>query len=94
MRRNSMQKKNVMIRIDSEIVETAKELGLSISKYCENALINGINALIYADTGKGLRRVPGVPSAKLVLRPGFEPGSAAFFRCWRREAVIHGPFHV
>ena len=38
-------KKNVMIRIDAELVEKAKELGLNISKVCENALNQAINAL-------------------------------------------------
>ena len=70
-------KKNIMLRIDAQVLETAKELGLNISKYCENALVNGINALSCADTETALRRVPGVPSASLVLRPGFEPGSPA-----------------
>lgn len=31
-------KKNVMIRIDEEIVEKAREIGLNISQICENAL--------------------------------------------------------
>ena len=39
MRRNSMQKKkNCMIRINSEILQQAKQQGYNISKVCENAL--------------------------------------------------------
>ena len=38
-------KKNVMIRIDADIAENAKEIGLNISKVCENALIRSIKAL-------------------------------------------------
>ncbi len=73
-----MSAKNVTLYLNSEIVETAKELGLNISKYCENALINGINILMYADSGKELHRVPGVPSTTLVLRAGFEPAISGY----------------
>ncbi len=38
-------KKNVMIRIDADLAEKAKNLGLNISKVTENALIRSINAL-------------------------------------------------
>ena len=34
-----------MIRIDEEVAEKAKNLGLSISKCCENSLIQAIEAL-------------------------------------------------
>ena len=38
-------KKNVMIRIDEEVVEKAKDLGLNISKISENALKEYISRL-------------------------------------------------
>jgi len=38
-------KKNVMIRIDAEIVKKAKDLGLNISKISENALKEYIKRL-------------------------------------------------
>ena len=34
-----------MIRIDANPVEKAKEMGLNISKICENALIQAVKAL-------------------------------------------------
>jgi len=34
-----------MIRIDADLVEKAKEMGLNISKICENALIKAVKAL-------------------------------------------------
>ena len=46
-------KKNVMIRIDAELVEKAKEMGLNISKVCENALIQAVKALEEAFNEKG-----------------------------------------
>ena len=67
-------KKNIMLRIDAQVLETAKELGLNISKYCENALVNGINALSCADTETALRRVPGVPSASWCSGRDSNPG--------------------
>ena len=46
-------KKNVMIRINADLAEKAKELGLNISKVCENALIQAVKALEEAFTEKG-----------------------------------------
>ena len=40
-----MLKKNAMIRIDAEVAEKAKEMGLNISKICENTLIQAVKAL-------------------------------------------------
>jgi len=40
-----MGKKNVMIYIEEEIAEEAKEIGLNISKICENALKEAIKRL-------------------------------------------------
>jgi len=40
-------KKNVMIRIDTELAEKAKKLGLNISKVCENALIQAVKAIFF-----------------------------------------------
>ena len=44
-----LMKKNVMIRIDANVAERAKEIGLNISKVCENALIHMINAIESSD---------------------------------------------
>ena len=40
-----MAKKNVMIYIEENIAEEAKEIGLNISKTCENALKEAIRRL-------------------------------------------------
>ena len=40
-----MGKKSVMIYIDEKIAEEAKEIGLNISKICENALKMAIEQL-------------------------------------------------
>ena len=37
MKMVTSMKKNVMIRIDAEVIKKAKEMGLNISKVCENA---------------------------------------------------------
>jgi len=39
------KKKNVVIYLDPEVVKEAKELGLNISKVCENALKEAIRRL-------------------------------------------------
>jgi post-segregation antitoxin (ccd killing protein) len=38
-------KKRTTLLIDAEILQTAQELGINVSKYCENALKIGIEAL-------------------------------------------------
>ena len=79
-------KKNVMIRIDAELVEKAKELGLNISKVCENALNHAINALeqvFYENKANNLRTVGSWWCSGRDLNPRlqprfrFEPGSPA-----------------
>ena len=47
------KRKNVVITLDPELVEKAKELGLNISKVCENALIQAVKALEEAFNEKG-----------------------------------------
>ena len=39
------KKKNVVIYLDPEVVKEAKELGLNISKICENALKEAVRRL-------------------------------------------------
>ena len=68
------------IRISQEVWEKARKLGLNISRICEKALIQEINLAARAESRNGGNLGGGAPS--LVLRPGFEPGSAA------REAAI------
>ena len=46
---NMKNKKNVMIRIDAELVQKAKDLGLNISKVAENALREMIRKLEASD---------------------------------------------
>jgi post-segregation antitoxin (ccd killing protein) len=46
--RNSLlrkTKKNVMIRIDQDVVLKAKEMGLNLSKVAENAFISSMEAM-------------------------------------------------
>ena len=70
-------KTNVNLSINSEVIEKAKEMGLNLSKICENALIRSINAFEYANQDMGLNRVNNL-SERLVRPPGFGPGSAAW----------------
>ena len=69
-------KKNVMIRIDEDIAEKAKDLGLNISKVCENALIKTIKAMegvfdtpIENNTISYLKRNDGGPSRDRTCDP-------------------------
>ena len=71
------------IRIDQDVLRTAKELGLSVSKVSENALKEAIRRLQTPvpqteTNGRDIDSRKAVSSATMVLRPGFEPGSAAF----------------
>ena len=46
-------KQNITLYLDREVIEKARELGLNISKVCENALIQAIKALESIFTEKG-----------------------------------------
>ena len=67
------KRKNVVITLDPELVEKAKELGLNISRVCENALIQAVNALesVFNDKGDSL----GTVGSRLEPRAGFEPAT-------------------
>ena len=39
------EKQNITLYLDKHVIEKARELGLNISKYCENSLIQAIEAL-------------------------------------------------
>ena len=92
--------KLISMRIDAELHKKARELGLNITKVCENALRQAVAKLEAPNTqtNGGTAFLSegsfGKESSIMVLRPGFEPGSAAFFHNQSREAVIHGSFHV
>ena len=46
-------KQNITLYLDREVIEKARELGLNISKVCENALIQAVKALEDIFTEKG-----------------------------------------
>jgi hypothetical protein len=73
-------KKNVMIRIDANLVQKAKELGLNISKVSENALKEMIRRIERPITPKEARDCPdkpqnknGIASVSMAGGVGFEP---------------------
>ena len=73
-------KKNVMIRIDENLVQKAKEIGLNISKVSENALKEMI------------RRIEGPISAKDGEEcPETESGGAARIRTGVPRAQVSEP---
>ena len=68
-------KKNVTIRIDENLAQKAKELGLNISKISENALKEMIRRIESPRASKNPIDWPN--SSQVVGLPGFEPGSRA-----------------
>jgi len=74
-------RKLISIRIDPKIYQTAREMNLNISKTCENSLKQEIQHLRNANPEKNFISTCDSTShqqVEMVLRPGFEPGSAAF----------------
>ncbi|HIE18697.1 TPA: hypothetical protein EYP75_03125 [Candidatus Bathyarchaeota archaeon] len=67
--KKTKRKKNVVITLNPELVEKAKNLGLNISKVCENALIQAFKALeeVFNEKGGNL----GTVSSPLEPRAGF-----------------------
>ena len=68
------KKKNVMVYLDPKVVEEARELGLNISKVCENALKEAIRRLKGEPYGKNPGSNP-FNNKSVVGSPGFEQGS-------------------
>ena len=66
----------ISIYIDKEVARKARELGLNISKTCENALKEAIRRLEAPDCKE---RSGNCDCGEPVVRPpGFEPGSSAW----------------
>ena len=84
-------RKLISIRIDPQIHQTAREMGLNISKTCENSLKQTIQRLTASNCqikGEGMETVDwnGGPG------PGFEPGRRAPQA--RRLTRLPHPGHV
>ena len=72
------KKRMTSMRIDGEVIDKAKEIGLNISQFCENALKQAIKALeqtkIQTETNGGyIDSRKAVSSATLAGPRGFEP---------------------
>ena len=63
-------KKSTCLYINKEILETAKQIGLNISKVSENALIKAIRRLGGPDPGSGLDSRPRLEGRGRDLNPG------------------------
>ena len=72
----SVNKVNVTIRISSEILQQAKDLGLNISKVTENALLQSIKAL----KPLFLNECSFAKENSVEPRAGFEPATSALPR--------------
>ena len=83
------KKKNVLLYLDEDVVEEAKELGLNLSKVCENALKEAIKRLKGENCENNSyspfsNRMAGHTNKKMVRPPGFEPGLGA----WRAPVLV------
>jgi hypothetical protein len=68
------RKKATTIRLDKNLLQTAHDLGLNVSKVCENALIDMINRLIGSNIQITSRSRFGRGSNRFLARgEGFEP---------------------
>ena len=72
---HGMRRKIYSIRINPEVWEKARKLGLNISRVCENALIQEINRISQTELKNGGNLGGEAPG--LVRPPGFEPGLSA-----------------
>ena len=60
--------KKTTVKVDKKLVQEAHDLGLNVSKVCENSLKQAIEQM---------RELYGKNKARLVRPPGFEPGLSA-----------------
>jgi post-segregation antitoxin (ccd killing protein) len=73
-------KKNVMIRIDDELIRKAKEYGLNISKISQNALKDMIDRIERPIQQNNSKKCPESSKNDLVRGVGFEPTEAYAMR--------------
>lgn len=71
------RKKNVVIYLDPEVVKEAKELGLNISKICENVLKEYIRKLTGSNQKNEIENNSIGNRDCLVDGEGFEPSTSA-----------------
>jgi post-segregation antitoxin (ccd killing protein) len=79
-----MGKKNVMIYVEEELVEEAKELGFNISELCENCLKEAIRRMTQPKTSENCSHRASYCQSnnQLVDGAGFEP-AASTMPTWR-----------
>ena len=70
-------KSNITISLNVELANLAKELGLNISKTCENALKQAINRLQGISSEFTIYQQRSSLKIDLVDRAGFEPAASA-----------------
>ena len=64
------RKKSTCLYLDTEVVETAKQLGLNVSKVSENALAEAIRRLGSPEQEDSLGSQPAVEGRDRDLNPG------------------------
>ena len=71
------KKVKTTLYLDKEVVEKAKEIGLNLSKVCENALIASIEAMegVYGRKEPKIHPIVDQENKK-VDRAGFEPATS------------------
>ncbi len=76
------------ITVDKEVLEKAHELGINVSKACENCLKQYIAAIKSAKLTNGgksfLSEASFTKEGSMVRSPGFEPGSSA----WQADVLV------
>ena len=80
----SVNKQNVTIRINKEILQQAKDLGLNISKVTENALLQSIKAL----KPLFLNECSFAKENSMEPRAGFDPATNSLQGC-RSTGLSH-----
>ena len=72
-------KTKATILIDDKVLQTAHEIGINVSKFCEYALTQGINAIQNLDfqNTRFLGPASLLQTKSMVRSPGFEPGIAS-----------------
>ena len=83
------EKQNITLYLDRKVIEKARKTGLNISKYCENALVQAIEALnsvSYAKKG-GAGTVGSAWSPGRDLNPRPPPYQGDALTSWATEAI-------
>ena len=87
------KKTKLTIYVDSNVIQKAKEIGLNLSKTCENALVEAIRRLESPISQNTAIKTNNSKKADMVGRAGFEPATSSA-PGWNHDHARRPPHNI